>query len=73
VVVPAELLVPGRFLVTVGVHIPGVEVISLEENVLSFVIHETGSSLSRYANRDVGCVLVDCAWRDLEQAGRPTA
>jgi|CXWL01.1.fsa_nt_gi lipopolysaccharide transport system ATP-binding protein len=64
VTIPAALLVPGTFLVTVGVHVPGMEVLALAEHAISFLIHETGSSLARYANLDIGCVVVDCSWRD---------
>ena len=60
--IPANFLSPGSFSVTIGVHVPSVYVLSLAENALGFSVHETGSSMARYANQNIGCVLPPCEW-----------
>jgi lipopolysaccharide transport system ATP-binding protein len=59
---PVQFLVPNKFKLTFGVHIPNVELIDYKEECLSFAIVETGSDFHIYSNSDYGCVFVDCNW-----------
>lgn len=59
---PEQLLVPNRFKLTFGLHLPNVELIDYQEECLSFEIVETGSDLHMYSGNDYGCVFVDCNW-----------
>lgn len=62
--IPAGILVPGRFLVTFHAYIPGGDLLCLQENALSFQITESGSPLARYAGNYIGCVVINCSWRE---------
>jgi lipopolysaccharide transport system ATP-binding protein len=62
---PKQLLVPNRFKLTFGLHLPNVELIDYQEECLSFEIVETGSDLHMYSGNDYGCVFVDCDWKVL--------
>jgi lipopolysaccharide transport system ATP-binding protein len=59
---PARFLVPNKFKLTFGMHIPNVELVDYQEECLSFEIVETGSDLHIYSNNDYGCVFADCNW-----------
>ena len=61
-IIPANTLVPNRYLPLVAMHIPNVEFLSLIEEKLVFEIEETGSDFSQYAGTDYGCVFVNCKW-----------
>ena len=59
---PVKFLVPNKFRLTFGMHIPNVQLIDYQEECLSFEIVETGSDLHIYSGNDYGCVFVDCDW-----------
>ncbi|QBN19851.1 ABC transporter ATP-binding protein [Flavobacterium nackdongense] len=59
---PEQFLVPNKFKLTFGFHLPNVELIDYQEECLFFEIVETGSNLHMYSNSDYGCVFVDCCW-----------
>lgn len=59
---PEQFLVPDKFKLTFGLHLPNVELVDYREECLSFEIVETGSDLHMYSNSDYGCVFVDCYW-----------
>lgn len=61
--IPIKLLVPNKFKLTFGLHLPNVQIIDYLEKCLSFEIVETGSDYHIYGNNDYGCVFVDCNWR----------
>lgn len=62
VALPIKFLVPNRFKLTFGMHLPNVELIDYREECLSFEIIETGSDFHIYQGVDYGCVLVECDW-----------
>lgn len=59
---PLQLLVPNKFRLTFGIHIPNVMMIDYLEECLSFEIVETGSDFHMYGGKDYGCVFADCKW-----------
>ena len=59
---PEQFLVPNKFNLTFGLHIPNISMIDYQEECLSFEIVETGSDFHIYGNNDYGCVFVDCNW-----------
>lgn len=59
---PVQFLVPNKYRLTFGIHIPNVIMIDYLDECLSFEIVETGSDFHIYGNADYGCVFVDCQW-----------
>ena len=64
--IPSGLLVPNRYRLQFGLHIPNVELIELLPDIIQFTIHETGSNFFQYKDVDYGCVIVNCKWQILE-------
>lgn len=62
ITIPNSLLVPNSYRVTIGFHIPNVEIINILDDIVSFNIEETGSKLAKFTTNDYGCVFVDCNW-----------
>ena len=62
-VIPANLLVPGRYQFVLFIHVPVVRMIYLAEDALSITVLDAGSPLAIYEGKaDCGCVFVDCRW-----------
>ena len=59
---PVKFLVPNKFNLTFGMHLPNVEFIDVQDDCLSFEIIETGSDLHVYNGSNYGCVIVNCIW-----------
>jgi lipopolysaccharide transport system ATP-binding protein len=59
---PEQFLVPNKFRLTFGIHIPNLLMIDYLEECLSFEIVETGSDFHIYGSIDYGCVFADCTW-----------
>ncbi len=59
---PVRFLVPNKFKLTFGLHVPNKLMIDYLEECLYFEIVETGSDLHQYAGNDYGCVFVNCNW-----------
>jgi lipopolysaccharide transport system ATP-binding protein len=64
---PEQFLVPNKFKLTFGLHLPNIALIDYREECLSFEIVETGSDLHIYNNSDYGCVFVNCDWNLIEK------
>ncbi len=62
---PEKFLLPNKFKLTFGLHVPNIEMIDYQKDCLSFEILETGSDFHFYSNVDNGCVTVDCEWQVL--------
>ncbi|MDP5158572.1 MAG: ABC transporter ATP-binding protein [Flaviramulus sp.] len=62
---PQQFLVPNKFKLTFGMHIPNVALIDYQEECLSFEIVETGSDFHLFSGNDYGCVFMDCDWKIL--------
>lgn len=60
--IPAHFLAPGKFTISIGIHIPKVQVFDIHENVIGFTIIESGSKEYFWAGVDIGTVLVDIPW-----------
>ena len=64
VVIPGGLLVPGRYVLTLFIHVPLVRMIYLANDSLVVNIIDAGSPLAIYEGKgDYGCVFVTCEWR----------
>ncbi|WP_347159313.1 polysaccharide ABC transporter ATP-binding protein [Pontibacter chitinilyticus] len=62
VTIPGMFLVPGRYYISAGIHIPNIQMFDLKEEALGFEIVETGSKHSNLAGRDIGSVIVNYDW-----------
>ncbi len=60
--IPANFLVPGQYLFTIGITIPHVTTIDWLEDVLTISIVDGGSKFSSYEGLDYGCVFANCQW-----------
>ena len=62
--IPGDLLIPGRYLLTLFVHVPLVRMLFLADDALVLNIIDAGSPFARYEGKaDCGCIFVDCRWR----------
>ncbi len=59
---PEKFLVPNKFSLTFGMHLPNIEMIDVQDDCLSFEIVETGSEFHLYKGNDYGCVMVNLGW-----------
>ena len=62
--IPQLLLSPGTYSITIGAHVPNIEVLSSYESLMSFEVEETGSEMSLYSGAAFGVVLVNCSWKE---------
>ena len=60
--VPGLFLAPGDFHINAAIQIENVQLFDYKENVLSFSIVESGTSLSQFKGKDIGMVLTDLNW-----------
>ena len=65
--IPAETLMPGRYVLTLGGFRLSGEIYEVHDGCLGFTIEETGSHMARYHQRasEVGVVLVNFPWKDV--------
>lgn len=61
-IIPANTLVPNKYLPTIAIHVPNVEIYSLVDSEIAFEIEETGTDFFQYAGADYGCVFINCKW-----------
>ncbi len=69
---PQSVLVPNKYTVNVGLHIPNQIVIKKLQNIVGFNILETGSELYKYQGNNIGCVLLNCDWTVLTNSNNET-
>lgn len=64
--IPAMLLMPNSYLLSVGAHEPMVEMYDLHEYISNFTIVETGSIFSKYGqdNKHRGLIISNFQWYD---------
>ncbi|NJK59713.1 MAG: ABC transporter ATP-binding protein [Oscillatoriales cyanobacterium SM2_1_8] len=55
--IPKLFLVPGTYSLSVGIHVPGTEVLGFYEDIMSFEVKETGSPMAIYEGWNYGVVL----------------
>ena len=65
--IPAETLMPGRYVLTLGGFRLNGEIFEVHDGCLGFTVEETGSHMARYQQRasEVGVVLVHFPWREV--------
>ena len=78
VVIPGNILVPGKYFMTFAVHLPRIEYIDLVSDAVCITIVDGGSSFASEEGRDYGCVFVECRWkledsRNMQMAGSRNA
>jgi lipopolysaccharide transport system ATP-binding protein len=56
ITIPGKFITPGNYSWTICINHPGIKLYDVQENVLPFIIEETGSSFSRYKNLNYGVV-----------------
>jgi lipopolysaccharide transport system ATP-binding protein len=61
-VIPKNTLLPGRYLFSIIVHVPNVEMIAEINNKLELTIEDTGHIHSAFPNRDFGRVTLPINW-----------
>ncbi len=72
--IPGMFLMPGSYMLTIGVHEPMVQVIENHENVISFTILETGTKLAKYSqSQSIGIIVKDLRWNELSIEYNSTA
>ena len=64
--IPAMLLMPNTYLLSVGAHEPMVEMYDLHEYISNFTVVETGSIFSKYGqnNKHRGLIISNFQWYD---------
>jgi lipopolysaccharide transport system ATP-binding protein len=61
--IPGMFLMPGSYMLTIGVHEPMVQVLENHENVISFSVLETGTKLAKYSQHQaIGIIIKDFQW-----------
>ena len=64
--IPGNLLVPGRYVLTLYIHVPLMRMIFLASDALTINVIDAGSIWAIYEGKgDSGCVFVECNWRVL--------
>lgn len=61
--VPSNLLLPGKYFTSFGIHIPNVQYFDLPEDYLSFNIEDTGNQNTPYSNVDQGSLNINISWK----------
>ena len=61
--IPAKFFAPDTYYLTIGIHQPNAEVLDLQENIISFPVEESGSSMWQYQYKGYGNVLVQFPWQ----------
>jgi lipopolysaccharide transport system ATP-binding protein len=63
---PGMFLMPGSYLIYLGIHEPMVQVIESHENIMSFNVLETGTKFARYSQcSEIGVVIQDLPWNQV--------
>ncbi len=68
VFIPAHFLTPGSYSLSIAAFNINIGVVSHLQDLLTFEIEETGSSMALYKGHSYGAVLVDFSWQDLNNA-----
>lgn len=63
VIIPGNILVPGKYFLTFAIHLPRIEYIDLVSDALCITIIDGGSAFSSEQGNDYGCVFVECEWK----------
>jgi lipopolysaccharide transport system ATP-binding protein len=74
-VIPGRLLLPGRYSITLALHIPKTKMYDLRKHALSFrVVGTIGDSYDGFAGDELGHVHADVKWQEIDNqrvAGSP--
>jgi lipopolysaccharide transport system ATP-binding protein len=60
--IPAEFLVPGKYVFTFAITLPNIGAVDWVEDVLPITIIDGGSEFSKFEGADYGCVFANCEW-----------
>lgn len=60
--VPPKFLVPGVYIITIGLHQPNIHIFDQRENVIGISIVDSSITYSLYKRKDIGSILVDFQW-----------
>ena len=61
-IIPPSILAPNKYDLIVGLHRVNIEIIRELDAPVQFIVEETGTEFFQYADKDYGCVFVDCKW-----------
>jgi lipopolysaccharide transport system ATP-binding protein len=63
--IPGMFLMPGSYMLTIAVHEPGVQVLEIHENFISFSVLETGTKFSKYTEHQaIGMIIKELLWNE---------
>lgn len=62
ITIPSKVLVPNKYLVTVALHVPNIQIVEILKDVVAFEVMETGTDFYLYEGTDYGSVFVNCKW-----------
>lgn len=63
IVLPPNLLAPGKYSFLLALWLKSGEVYDLIENTCAITIHETGSNMSDFDGNDYGSIVLNCQWK----------
>jgi len=70
-VIPARLLLPGRYSVTLALHVPKAKMYDLRKQALSFRIVSTiADRFGGFADDELGQIFADVKWRIADPESR---
>ena len=63
--IPGMFLMPGSYLLQIGIHEPMIQVLENHENIISFSVLETGTKFARYNQlQAIGIIIKDILWKE---------
>lgn len=63
--IPGMFFAPGKYFINASLHIENIQLFDQKENALSFNIIESGSVLNKFKGKDIGVVLADFNWKNI--------
>ncbi|MGQ9865341.1 MAG: ABC transporter ATP-binding protein [Pseudanabaenaceae cyanobacterium] len=67
--IPALFLVPGIYSISIGIHVPKMEILAFYEDLMTLEIQETGSPMAIYHGANYGVVFTNWTWQEQEYEG----
>ncbi len=60
--IPKNTLTPNKYKLSLGIHIPNIQIINEKKNFATVTIFDNGSEFYMYQGNDYGSVFVNCNW-----------
>ncbi len=60
--IPKNTLTPNKYKLSLGIHIPNIQIINEKKNFATVTIFDNGSEFYMYQGNDYGNVFVNCNW-----------